>query len=50
MEGLKATSVETTIIKMFRYVTPLDAGYSTEFVEESLEDHIYPTGRSFLNS
>ena len=31
-----------------RYVTPLDAGYSTEFVEESLNDHIYPTGRSVL--
>ena len=29
-----------------RYVTPMDAGYSTEFVEESLADHIYPTGRS----
>ena len=29
-----------------RYVTPMDAGYSTEFVEESLVDHIYPTGRS----
>ena len=28
-----------------RYVTPMDAGYSTEFVEESLADHIYPTGR-----
>ena len=31
-----------------RYVTPLDAGYSTEFVEESLADHIYPTGRLVL--
>ena len=31
-----------------RYVTPLDAGYSTEFLEESLADHIYPTGRSLL--
>ena len=31
-----------------RYVTPLDAGYSTEFVEESLADHMYPTGRSVL--
>jgi len=28
-----------------RYVTPLDAGYSTEFGEESLADHLYPTGR-----
>ena len=31
-----------------RYVTPLDAGYSTEFGEESLADHLYPTGRLLL--
>ena len=39
---------ECKIIRFYdcRYVTPMDAGYSTEFSEESLADHIYPTGRS----